>query len=63
MAPDGLPPELTALRAAITAFLDERRRRPRTRRQEALLDIREVQSLLQQAANQLGVILTTRDDE
>jgi hypothetical protein len=63
MASHRPPPELTALRAAITAFLEERRRWPRSRRKEALLDIREVQSLLQQAGDQLGVVLTTRDDE
>jgi hypothetical protein len=63
MAPHGPPAELTALRAAITAFIEERRQWPRSRRKEALLDLQEVQSLLQQAADKLGLILTTRDDE
>jgi hypothetical protein len=56
------PPDLVALRAAITTFLDERRDWPPERRRQAKREISELKELLKQAAAKLGVNLTDDDD-
>jgi hypothetical protein len=53
---------LAALRAAIAAFLDERRDWPPERRRQAKREISELKELLKQAAAMLGVNLTDDDD-
>jgi sugar phosphate isomerase/epimerase len=55
-------PELAALTAAITAFIDERRRWPPARSAQARREIRQVQALLIEAAAALGVKLVISED-
>ncbi len=57
MARHHVPPELAALHAAITEFVRERSAWPLERREQAQRDIAAVQTLLEQAASELGVTL------
>jgi hypothetical protein len=50
-------PQLAALRAAIGAFIVERRGWPASRRAQAQREMSELQRLLEKAADQMGVKL------
>jgi N-formylglutamate amidohydrolase len=52
---------LVALRISINAFLHERRRWPAEQRGAACRDIRDLQTLLKQAAARMDIILRTSE--